>query len=485
MQSEARRSRPLLPHSRSAEASILGSILIRGEDALRDAQALLKPEDFYVPAYQSIFRAMAVLSDRGQPTDIITIEAQLRSQGELELVGGIEGLSRLTDEVAITKNVEAHAEVVLRNAQVRNWVITARQIADDGMGEIPDVREFLDTAESKIRLLSESGRRTTMKSAKEVTEEVFAKLADRAKRKEAITGVPTGFIKLDSMTAGLQPSDLLIIAARPSMGKTAFTLNLAQNACIPRARDQLMPEEERPKRFPVLFFSLEMSADSLVERILCAEARMDASKLRKGDLIESDFRDLIEAADRVASSKLYIDDTAAPSIMEIRARARKWRDDPSIFPPQEEGEQPALGMIIIDYLQLARGSKANQPREQEISEISRGLKGIAKELKVPVIALSQLNRAVDSRADHRPMMSDLRESGAIEQDADVIMFIFRAERYLTAEASEEERRQVENKAEIIIGKQRNGPIGTVHLNFISRYTRFENPANEDFAPEHG
>lgn len=483
MHSDSRPSRPLLPHNRNAEAAILGSILIRGQAALRDAQSLISAEDFYVPAYQAIYRAMNVLSERGEPTDLITLESQLRSQGELDLVGGIEGLSRLSDGVVISQNVEAYAELVQRQAQLRNWVITAREIADEGMGEVEDVSEFLDSAEAKVREVSENGRRTQMRSAKEVTEAVFKKLAERAKRQEAITGVPTGFIKLDAMTAGLQPSDLLIIAARPSMGKTAFTLNLAQNACIPRARDRLLPEEERPKRYPVLFFSLEMSADSLVERILCAEARMDASKLRKGDLIEADFQDLIEAADRVAHSKLYIDDTAAPSIMELRARARKWRDDPTIFPPSDDPDHEPLGMIIIDYLQLARGSKANQPREQEISEISRGLKGLAKELKVPVIALSQLNRAVDSRADHRPMMSDLRESGAIEQDADVIMFIFRAERYLTAEASEEERRQVENKAEIIIGKQRNGPIGTVHLNFISRFTRFENPAIEDYGPE--
>ena len=277
------------------------------------------------------------------------------------------------------------------------------------------------------------------------------------------------------MTGGMQPGDLVILAARPSMGKTAFALNIAQNACIIPAKYQNVPEEDRPIPVPVLVFSLEMGASQLIERMLCAEGRIDASKLRSGKLMESEFRELVQAADRVHKAPLFIDDSAAPTILEIKARARRFRQDRTIFPPQAEGKRPPLGMVVVDYLQLARGGGKYDIREQEISEISRGLKGIAKELELPVIALSQLNRGVDSRSDHRPMLSDLRESGAIEQDADVIMFIYREERYAT---TDEERKKVAGEAEVIIGKQRNGPTGTVHLTFRGEHTRFENPAFE-------
>ena len=242
------------------------------------------------------------------------------------------------------------------------------------------------------------------------------------------------------------------------------------------------PEAERPPKYPVLYFSLEMGASQLIERILCSEARVDAGKLRAGRLVEQEFAALVRAADRVYKAPLFIDDSAAPTILEIRARARRFRQDKTLFPPQEQTGRRPLGMIIVDYLQLARGGKGRYDiREQEISEISRGLKGIAKELEVPVIALSQLNRGVDSRADHRPMLSDLRESGAIEQDADVIMFIYREARYVT---DEQKRKEIERDAEVIIGKQRNGPCGTVHLSFIGEHTRFENPAFEGAGPPH-
>jgi replicative DNA helicase len=264
------------------------------------------------------------------------------------------------------------------------------------------------------------------------------------------------------------------------MGKTAFALNIAQHACIlPASYMNVADEAHKPPRYPVLFFSLEMGANQLIERILCAEARVDSKLLRAGgNLGEADFRQLIAAADRISHANLFIDDSASPSILEIRARARRWRDDRNVFPVDEQGRR-SLGMVVVDYLQLARGGKGRyDSREQEISEISRGLKAMAKELQLPVVALSQLNRSVDSRSDHRPQLSDLRESGAIEQDADVIMFIYREERYLPGDATPEERQKVENTAEVIVGKQRNGPIGTVHLNFIKRHTRFENPARE-------
>jgi replicative DNA helicase len=472
-----------LPHRPEAENAVLGGILLRGRDALGEVQEYVREEDFYQPRAQAVFRAMRILDERGEPIDVITLESQLRRTGELELVGGIEGLARL-DRYATAHNIKAHAELILEAAQVRNLVVVTREIAEEGMDELEDPKSYIDTAEQKVLKVNERGRKSTYRSSRELMLEVFQGITDRQRQTDPITGVPTGFFALDEMTAGLQPSDLIIIAARPSMGKTAFALNLAQHACITPAKYTNAPADQRPPRYPVLFFSLEMGATQLIERVLCSEARVDYAQLRRGGrMMEQDFRNLIAAADRISSAPLYIDDTAAPSIMEIRARARRWRDDRTIFPDPDPADPSAnhkgLGMIMVDYLQLARGGKARyDSREQEISEISRGLKALAKEVKVPVVALSQLNRAVDSRSDHRPQLSDLRESGAIEQDADVIMFIYREERYLAGDVPDEKRREVENKAEIILGKQRNGPIGTVHLNFMKKHTRFENPAPE-------
>ena len=469
-----------LPHRREAEAAVLGGILLRGRDALGEVLELIDDADFYVPAYQAAFRAMRMIEERDEPIDVLTLEAQLRRTGELELIGGLEGIAAL-DRHATAHGVKAHAALVLEAAQLRNVVVAGREIAEEGMGDVEDASAFIGAAERRMAKVGERGRKASYRSSREVTLEVFQGITDRQRQTEAITGVPTGFYQLDEMTAGLQPGDLIILAARPSMGKTALALNLAQNACIMPQRFVNAPEMA-PPRYPVLFFSLEMGATQLIERILCSEARIDYSMLRRGGrMLEPDFRGLIAAADRISKASLHIDDSAAPTITELRARSRRWRDDRTIFPEPDPEDPTAnhkgLGLIMVDYLQLARGGKGRyDSREQEISEISRGLKAMAKELKVPVIALSQLNRDVDKRADHRPALADLRESGAIEQDADVIMFIYREERYLPPDAPEERLREVENKAEVIIGKQRNGPIGTVNLTFIKRHTRFENPA---------
>ncbi len=466
-------SRPL-PHNKEAEAAVLGGVLLRNE-AINDVVAVVTEDDFYVPAHRSVFRAMVKLSDRGQPIDIVTLETQIRTADELNLVGGLEGLAKLADRYASSHNVGAYAELVRQSAAVRNLVIAATEIAEEGREEVADVGEFIDNAERRLLEVNQKGRIGSYRSAKELIHGVFESITERAKLKNPITGVPTTFTKLDEMTGGMQPSDLIILAARPSMGKTALALNFAQNACITQARHMHLPEEERPHRYPVLFFSLEMSAAQLIERILCSEARVDASKLRAGRLVEHEFAELVRAADRIYRAPLFIDDSAAPTILEIRARARRFRQDRQIFPiPPGENKKPSLGLIVVDYLQLCRGGKGKYDiREQEISEISRGLKAIAKELHMPIIALSQLNRGVDSRADHRPQLSDLRESGAIEQDADVIMFIYREERYMT---EEDKRKAVEGQSEVIIGKQRNGPTGTVNLTFVGKHTRFENPA---------
>jgi replicative DNA helicase len=454
-------SRPL-PHNKEAEAAVLGGVLLRNE-ALNDVIAVVTDEDFYVPAHRSVFRAMMKLADRGQPIDIVTLESQLRAADELNLVGGLDGLGRLADRYASSHNVGAYAELVRQSAAIRNLVQAATEIAEEGREEVADVGEFIDNAERKLLEVNQKGRIGSYRSAKDLIHGVFENITERAKLKNPITGVPTTFTKLDEMTGGLQPGDLIILAARPSMGKTALALNHAH-----------LPEEERPVRYPVLFFSLEMGAGQLIERILCSEARVDASKLRAGRLVEHEFAELVRAADRIYRAPLFIDDSSSPTILEIRARARRFRQDRQIFPPTPEGKRPPLGMIVVDYLQLCRGGKGRYDvREQEISEISRGLKAIAKELHVPILALSQLNRGVDSRSDHRPQLSDLRESGAIEQDADLIMFIYREERYMT---EEDKKKAVEGQSEVIIGKQRNGPTGTVHLTFVGKHTRFENPA---------
>lgn len=469
-----------LPHRPEAENAVLGGILLRGRDALGEVQEYVREEDFYQPRAQAVFRAMRILDERGEPIDVITLEAQLRATGELELVGGIEGIARL-DRYATAHNTKAHAKIVRDVARVRRTAVTARELAEDAH-EAEDADDYCAIAQRKIAAATATNQTGAVVHVKHHMITTFQGITDRQRQTESVTGVPTGFFALDEMTAGLQPSDLLIIAARPSMGKTAFALNLAQHGCILKSRSLHLNPEQRPRLIPVLFFSLEMGATQLVERMLCAEARVDYQQLRRGGrMMEQDFRNLIAAADRISNSPLYIDDTPALQMPVLRERATRWRHDPSIFPDLSD-PKAALGMIMVDYLQLARGGKNKyDSREQEISEISRGLKALAKELKVPVVALSQLNRAVDSRADHRPQLSDLRESGAIEQDADVIMFIYREERYLTGDVPEDKRREVENKAEVIIGKQRNGPIGTVHLNFMKKHTRFENPTSEDHA----
>ncbi len=471
----------ILPNQMEAEHSVLGGILLRGQEALQEVQEILRPDDFYKPANEAIYKAMVAVHERGEPIDLVTLEAQLRSRDELRLVGGIEGLSNLASRYATTFNIRAHADLVKQASQLRALVLTSREIAEEGMQAPEDVRAFMDDSARKILEVSEKGQRAGYKASKDLIMEVFKAIQKRAEAGDKVTGVPSSFDVLDDMTAGLQPGDLVIIAARPSMGKTAFALNIAQNACLPQAKHMHLDPDKRPRRYPVLFFSLEMGAEQLVERVLCAEARVDYSALRRGDIrADHDYRKLIAAADRIAAAHLFIDDQPAPTILEMAGAARRWKKDKDIFPTGEE-----LGLIVIDYLQLARGASAKpESRAQEVSEISRGLKGLAKELKVPIIALAQLNRTVEQRNPPKPMLSDLRESGAIEQDADVIMFIYREEYYLEKKgAPEEELERSRNKAEIIIGKQRNGPTGVVHLNCIKHHTRFENPAPQDHYPD--
>lgn len=446
----------ILPHNKEAEASVLGGILLNPKDALDQIVNLLEPEDFYFPAFQEIYRAMIRLENLSKPIDLITLEEQLQSTNQLKAVGGISTLADLAARVSTVENIATHGRLVKDKSTLRHLIQEISEISTKAYEDPEDVQDFLDSAEQAVFELTQTAISDGYTSVRDLLLKTFNSIEQRYERKEDVTGVPTGYPDLDKMTSGLQLSDLIIVAARPSMGKTAFCLNLAQNAAMDH-------------NVPCLIFSLEMSKEALVERLLSAEARVEASKIRGGFLDKNDWMQLTRAASRLSSANIWIDDTAAPSILELRAKARRFRADRSIFPESEEGKK--LGLIIVDYLQLARSHGRVQSREQEVAEISRGLKALAKEVQLPVIALSQLRRAAEDRRDGRPQLSDLRESGAIEQDADVIMFIHRTFEEGSAVRSSD--------AELIIGKQRNGPVGDVALQFIGKYTRFESRARDD------
>ncbi len=442
-------SHKLPPQNLEAEQSILGGILI-DNDAINTVLEILTPEDFYRESHKKIFDCMIDLSEKGHPADLITLTDLLKKKDILDEVGGVSYVAYLVDSVPTAANIKIYARIVKEKAILRKLISTATDIATKCYEAEGDVDEFLDHAEKVIFEISENKIRPSFFAMRDIVKDSFKTIERLYERKELVTGVPTGFKDLDKMTSGLQPADLIIVAGRPSMGKTALCLNMAQHAAI-------------EGKFPVAVFSLEMSKEQLAIRMLCSEARVDASKLRGGFLSESDWPKLTRAAGFLSEAPIFIDDTPAISLLEMRAKARRLKADP----------KAGLGMIIVDYLQLMRGRGSAERREQEISEISRGLKALAKELSVPVVALSQLNRAVENRTDRRPQLADLRESGAIEQDADVIMFIYRDEVYNKSEDNPKK-----GVAEIIIGKQRNGPIGTVELAFLNKYTAFEDLAHD-------
>ena len=439
--------RKVPPQNLEAESSVLGGILLEN-DAINLVLELLRPEDFYRESHRKIFRAMIELTDRSEPADLITLSEFLKNRGELDAVGGSAYLAALADFVPTAANISYYARIVREKAILRSLISTATEIATRGYEEQGNVEEFLDTAEKVIFDISEKKIKASFIAVGDMIKDTLKTVERLYERKEMVTGVPTGYEDLDKLTAGLQPSDLVIVAGRPSMGKTAFSLNIATNAAFTGVG--------------VAVFSLEMAKEQLVLRMLCSEARVNNSKVRSGYLAERDFPKLANAAGRLHEAPIYIDDTPAISVLELRAKARRLVRD----------RTKKVGLIVVDYLQLMRGMGAASNREQEISEISRSLKALAKELTVPVIAISQLNRRVEDRGDRRPMMSDLRESGAIEQDADVIMFIYRDEVY-------NQNSEKKGIAEIIVAKQRNGPIDTVELTFLSEFMRFENYTPRD------
>ncbi len=439
--------RRLPPQNLEAEEAVIGGILLDNA-ALDRALEFVSPDDFYRESHRKVMRAVIDLSERSEPVDLVTLADALRRRGELQEIGGSAFLGELAERVPTAAHVEHYARIVREQAILRALVQTATEIAAAGYETRVDVDTFLDEAEHKIFAISERKVRPTFFRLRDIMVESMKAIEQLYERKELVTGVPTGFTDLDKKTAGLQKGDLVIVAGRPSMGKTAFALNLAEYAAL-------------HANVGVAVFSLEMSKEQLVLRLLCSEARTDQSKVRAGFAAERDFPKLALAASRLAEAPIYIDDTPALSVLELRAKARRLKRE----------RDSKLGLIVIDYLQLMRGGAGADNREQEIAGISRSLKALAKELSVPVIALSQLNRQVEQRADKRPVMADLRESGAIEQDADVIMFLYRGFVY--------DKNAEERAAEVIIGKQRNGPIGTVELTFMSEYTRFEDRAEDE------
>ena len=440
------------PQNIEAEQSVLGAVLL-DNDAINQAIEILAAEDFYRESHREIFRAMVALSERNQPVDAITLTDALRTIGVLEAVGGAGYIAELAACVPTAANAGHYSRIVREKALLRSLASTATEIASGAYDSPPNVEEYLDEAEHKVFEISERRIRQSFHSMPELTRESIKLLEKLYERKELVTGVPTGFLDLDRLTAGLQPSDLIVIAARPSMGKTALALNIAAHAAA-----------ECEPRVGVALFSLEMSKEQLVLRMLCAEGRVDSSRARAGYLGERDFPKLAQAAARLSEAPIFIDDSSDTSPIVLKAKCRRLMRE----------RNANLGLIIVDYLQLMRSARPGESREKEIAEISRSLKALAKELKVPVVALSQLNRQVETRPDRRPLLADLRESGAIEQDADVIAFIYRDEMY-------HRDSKEPGVAEIIVAKQRNGPTGTAKLTYLTQFTRFENYAPEEDA----
>ncbi len=433
------------PHSTEAEQAVLAGIL-SSPNVLNVIVDSLEKDDFYLPAHQYIYDAFMYLYHKSQPIDLITVAAYLKDQKRLEEVGGAVYLGELAQAVVAGANAPHYAHIVRDKSLQRRLIETCSGIIGNCYDSAQDVKELLDASQQSVFAIAQRSAGKEFSSTKELIDKVFQRLTDLAGSKEQITGVTTGFKRLDMMTAGLQPSDLIIVAARPSMGKTAFAMCLALNAAVQQGT-------------PVAVYSLEMSKEQLLQRILAVYARVDVSLLRRPSMLtDEDWANLFAAADVIGQAPIFIDDTPAISTLELRARTRRLMTEHGV------------GMVIVDYLQLMRAGRRIDSRELEISEISRSLKGLAKEMNVPVIALSQLNRKVEERADKRPMLSDLRESGAIEQDADVIMFVYRDDVYKFTKPSERPQQGI---AEIIIGKQRNGAVGAVELMYLSRYTAFE------------
>ena len=430
------------PHDDEAEQAVIGSMMT-DKDAVISAIEVLKPEDFYREDNKIIYSAIMNLYAKAEPIDIITLKDELTSLGKLEPVGGLEYLATLPDKVPTTANVEKYIKIVEEKSILRSLIKTANELIEIGYDQNEEVEVLMDSAEKKIFDLMQRKSQKGYSSIRDILVDSFTELEQLYNQKQHITGVASGFIDLDNKTAGFHNSDLILIAARPAMGKTAFALNIATYAAV-------------SSNTPVVVFSLEMSKEQCANRILCSQAMVDSEKVAKGDISDEDWSKLAIASGELSESAgIFIDDSAGINIAEIRAKCRKLKLEKNI------------GLVVIDYLQLIQGSGNTKSREQEIAEISRSLKILAKEINVPVIALSQLSRAPEARPDHRPMLQDLRESGSIEQDADIVMFLYRDDYY-------NPETEAKNIAEVIIAKHRAGPTGTVELLWMPSYTKFAN-----------
>jgi replicative DNA helicase len=437
-----------LPHNLEAERSVLGAILLHNE-AFNHAAEVIDSADFYRDAHRRIFDKMVKLSERGGAIDLVTLKEELGRSGELDEVGGPAYITALVDGVPRSMNVEHYARIIKEKATLRNLIFSANKILATAYEGEEDADVILDQAEHAIFAIADDKIRDGFVSLRDLAQSSLETIEQLHARKELITGVPTGFTDLDEMTSGLQPSDLIIVAARPSMGKTSLVLNIAQHVGTRTEKT-------------VGLFSLEMSKEQLFLRMLTAEARIDAQRMRRGYLGERDWGRLSQAIGTLSDAKIFIDDSPSIGVLEMRAKCRRL------------AAEHDLDLVIIDYIQLMQGRGRFENRTLELASISRSLKGLAKEMRVPVVVLSQLSRAPEARSQHRPQLSDLRESGALEQDADVVIFIYREDMY--AEKNEPPA-DGEGVAELIIGKQRNGPTGTVKLAFIREFTRFENLAS--------
>ena len=444
-------ARILPPQSLEAEQAVLGTILLQA-DALMQVVEIIKAGDFYRDNHRVIFTAMLALFDRREPHDLITVSTLLADQSKLESAGGAAYLASLTDVIPFTGTLVHHARLIRQKSVLRQLIRTSSELAARCYDAPHDIDALIDDAERTIFEIAHAKSGQAFQSIGQIVPVAFTRISEQAARGDAITGTATGYADLDRMTAGLQPADMIVLAARPSMGKTALAMNIVQNVAV-------------IKKVPVAVFSLEMSAQALAMRMLCSVGKIDSQRLRTGRLLDSDWPRLQRATAQLSEAPIYIDDTSGMTALEMRAKSRRLKAEHD------------LGLIVVDYLQLMQGRGNSENRVQEISEISRSLKAMAKELDVPVLALSQLNRSLEHRDDRRPQLSDLRESGAIEQDADVILFIYRDEVYNKSETNKNR-----GIAEIIIGKQRNGPTGTVRLSFLGQYASFEQYTLRDEQP---
>lgn len=426
------------PQNIEAEESVLGSMLL-SRDAIIDASEIIKADDFYKETHKKLYSIIMDMFEKNIPVDLVTIVDELRRLNMLEAVGGIDYITNLSSNIVTTANVSYYAKLIQEKSLLRRLIEASSDIMEMGY-QGDDVQNVLDIAEQKIFDIAQGRNTTNFSPIKDILMSTFYKIEELYKNRGQLTGVPSGFSDLDLKTSGFQPSDFILVAARPSMGKTSFALNVAQNAAIKTG-------------LPVAIFSLEMSREQLVNRMICSTANIDSQKLRTGNLEDDDWPRLAAAMSPLSKAPIFIDDTPGIGVMDIRAKCRRLK--------LEKG----LGMVMIDYLQLMQGRGKAESRQQEVSEISRSLKGLARELNVPIITLSQLSRAPEARSDHRPILSDLRESGAIEQDADIVMFLYRDDYY-------NKDSEKKNIAEVIIAKHRNGPTGTVELLWLGQYTKF-------------